>query len=77
MNYFVTHSGLRTFLSDAYQCDAEWKGRLNNPLLEKLKNGKSLYNCSVKTLYLKFFYYRKFLWRVNEKIPEGKQSQWD
>nr|CAG4636990.1 EOG090X05Q1 [Ceriodaphnia reticulata] len=30
--------GLRTFLSDAYKCDAEWKARLNNPLLEKLKN---------------------------------------
>ena len=39
MNWFVIHAGLRTFLSDAYQCDAEWKGRLNNPLLEKLKNG--------------------------------------
>ncbi|KAK4022667.1 hypothetical protein OUZ56_008121 [Daphnia magna] len=29
---------LRTFLADAYKCEAEWKGRLNNPLLEKLKN---------------------------------------
>nr|CAH0109935.1 unnamed protein product [Daphnia galeata] len=34
----LQRSCLRTFLSDAYTCDAEWKGRLNNPLLEKLKN---------------------------------------
>jgi hypothetical protein len=38
--FWYSPIGLRTFLSDAYTCDAEWKGRLNNPLLEKLKNGK-------------------------------------
>nr|CAG4647882.1 EOG090X05Q1 [Moina brachiata] len=29
---------LRTFLSDAYKCESEWKGRLDTPLLTKFKN---------------------------------------
>lgn len=37
---FVSLLGfLRTFLSDAYKCESEWKGRLDTPLLDKFKNG--------------------------------------
>nr|CAG4641675.1 EOG090X05Q1 [Eurycercus lamellatus] len=38
---------LRTFLSDGYKCENEWKGRLNTPLLLKLKN-ENLYADLVK-----------------------------
>lgn len=76
--YFRIVLGLRTFLSDAYKCDAEWKGRLNNPLLEKLRNGKLLISFFSKTSYSFYFFLENFYGELLKKFQnEGKASAID
>ena len=71
---------LRTFLSDAYKCDAEWKSRLNNPLLQKLRNGKIFYLLSHLPVCLSIFYFflENFYGEILKKFQkEGKVSPID
>jgi len=37
-NTIQKYGAIRTFLSDRYRCEEEWKARLNTPLLQKFKN---------------------------------------
>ena len=71
---------LRTFLSDAYKCDAEWKSRLNNPLLQKLRNGKIIYLLSHLPVCLSIFcfFLENFYGEILKKFQkEGKVSPID
>jgi len=46
-NRIQKYGAIRTFLSDSYRCEEEWKARFDNPLLQKFKN-ENLYGDLLK-----------------------------